>query len=476
MKTFQELTAAIAQHNIQMIDLRFVDLFGVWHHVTVPAGRMTEGLLAKGVGFDGSSIPGFARVEGGDLVAIPDISTALPDPFWDQPTLGMICSIAEADTREPFPNDPRTVAARAEALLRAEGIADKSMWGPEFEFYIFDKVTYQNEINSASYQISSSEADWPTTFEEGHHMGGKIPRKGGYHAMPPLDKLFNLRAEMCRLIESAGIAVKYHHHEVGGPGQSEIEVELMPMEKAADAVMLVKYITRMVARDAGRAVTYMPKPLYNEAGSGMHFHQLLVRDGKSLFYDKDGHGGLSKMARQYIGGVLKHGPALLALTNPSTNSFKRLVPGFEAPVTLCYGIANRSAAVRVPKYVNNDVEQRMEFRPPDGTCNAYLALSAQLMAGIDGILNDHDADELGYGPVEGNLFDLPREQRDKLGSMPTNLKSALEALGADHDFLLRGGVFTKNMIETWIQTKMTRDYEEVRNRPHPYEMSLYFDM
>ena len=476
MKTFQELTAAIAQHNIQMIDLRFVDLFGVWHHVTVPSGRMTQDLLKKGVGFDGSSIPGFARVEGGDLVAIPDITTALPDPFWEQPTMGMICSIAEADTKEPFSNDPRTVASRAEALLRSEGIADMSMWGPEFEFYIFDKVIYENEINSASYKISSSEADWPTAFEEGHHLGGKIPRKGGYHAMPPLDKLYNIRAEMCRLIESAGIAVKYHHHEVGGPGQSEIEVELMPLERAADAVMLVKYITRMVAREANRAVTYMPKPLYNEAGSGMHFHQLLVRDGKSLFYDADGYGGLSKIARQYIGGVLKHGPALLALTNPSTNSFKRLVPGFEAPVTLCYGVANRSAAVRIPKYVNNDQEQRMEFRPPDGTCNAYLALAAQLMAGIDGILNDYDADKLGYGPVEGNIFDLPKEQRDKFGSMPTNLKTALEALDADHEFLLRGDVFTKQMISSWIQTKMTRDYDEVRNRPHPYEMSLYFDI
>ncbi len=476
MRNFDELKATIEEQDIRMIDLRFVDLFGVWHHVTIPAGRMSERLLRNGVGFDGSSIPGFARVEGGDLVAIPDIATALPDPFWEQPTLGMICSIAEADTKEPFPNDPRTVASRAEALLRDESIADCSMWGPEFEFYIFDKVIYQNDINVAFYQIESSEADWETTLEEGHSLGGKIPRQGGYHAMPPLDKLYNLRAEMCRHIEHAGIEVKYHHHEVGGPGQSEIEVELMPLETAADAVMLVKYITRMVARDAGKAVTYMPKPLYNEAGSGMHFHQLLVRDGKSLFYDAAGHGGLSKLARQYIGGVLKHGPALLALTDPSTNSFKRLVPGFEAPVTLCYGVANRSAAVRIPKYVNNEREQRMEFRPPDGTCNVYLALAAQLMAGIDGILNDYDAEALGYGPVEGNMFDLPEEQRMALGSMPTNLKSALQALEDDHEFLLRGGVFTERMIEAWIQTKMSRDYEEVRNRPHPYEMSLYFDM
>jgi len=294
--------------------------------------------------------------------------------------------------------------------------------------------------------------------------------------MPPLDNLYNVRAEMARMVEGAGIPVRYHHHEVGGPGQSEIEVLPMTLEAGADAVMLVKYLTRMVAREAGKTVTYMPKPLYNEAGSGMHVHQHLVRDGKSLFFDPERPEGLSKLGRCYVGGMLRHGRALLALTNPSTNSFKRLVPGFEAPVTLCYGIANRSAAVRIPKYVNNAVDKRIEFRPPDGTCNPYLAMAAQLMAGIDGILRGIDAEEEGFGPVDGNIFDMPAASREKLEVLPTNLKEALDALEADHNFLLRGGVFSETMIQTWIQTKMHRDYEEVRNRPHPYEMSLYFDV
>ena len=477
MKNIEDLLGAIKDRQLKMLDLRFVDLFGVWHHVTVPAERMSPELMRKGVPFDGSSIPGFSRVEGGDLVLIPDLSTALLDPFWDLPTLGLICSVAEADTLEPFANDPRTVAHRAEELLRSEGIAAHSMWGPEFEFYIFDKIIYRDDINISYYRIDSEEADWNTDAEQGHNLGGKIPRKGGYHAMPPLDKLYNLRAEMSRQVEEAGIPVRYHHHEVGGPGQSEIEIELLSLERAADATMLIKYLTKMVARDAGKTVTYMPKPLYNEAGSGMHFHQLLVDDqGRSLFYDKDAYAGLSTLARQYIGGVLRHGKALLALTNPSTNSYKRLVPGFEAPVTLCYGLANRSAAVRIPKYVDNEHEKRIEFRPPDGTCNVYLALAAQLMAGIDGIIEGLDAEELGYGPVEGNIFDLPARKREQLETMPTNLKEALEALEQDHQFLLRGGVFTEQMIQTWTETKLKRDYEEVRNRPHPYEMSLYFDL
>jgi len=476
MNTYEDLNRLVQEQHIQELDLRFVDLFGSWHHITIPAGRLNERLLTHGVPFDGSSIPGFSRVEGGDLVLIPDVSTALLDSFWDQPTLGIICSIAEADTKEPFGHDPRTVAHRAEALLRAEGIADQSLWGPEFEFYIFDKVVYRSDINISYYRIDSNEADWNTDAAEGHNLGYKIPRHGGYHAMPPLDKLYNLRAEMSRQIEEARIPVRYHHHEVGGPGQSEIEIEMLPLEAAADATMIIKYITRMVARNAGKAVTYMPKPLYNEAGSGMHFHQLLVRDNKSLFYDKDEYAGLSRLALQYIGGILRHGRALTAFTNPSTNSFKRLVPGFEAPVTLCYGLANRSAAIRIPKYVDNEQEKRMEYRPPDGTANVYLTMAAQLMAGIDGILNHIDPREEGFGPVEGNIFNLPEEEQRRLVKLPTSLKEALEALEQDHQFLLRGDVFTESMIKTWIDTKMRIDYEEVRNRPHPYEMSLYFDM
>ncbi|MFZ4576945.1 MAG: type I glutamate--ammonia ligase [Myxococcota bacterium] len=466
--------AQVRADGIAMIDLRFVDLLGAWHHVTLPTSALDEDVFTKGVAFDGSSIPGFKTVQGGDLVAIPDLATALADPFWEQPTVGLICSIAEADTHEPFAHDPRTVASRAEAFLRAQGIAEKSMWGPEFEFYIFDRITYLNDINQSQYRIDSCEADWNTGAVEGRNLGGHIPRKGGYHAMPPLDALYNLRSEMVRRIEDAGIPVRYHHHEVGGPGQCEIEIMLLPLERAVDAVMLVKYLTKMVARMADKTVTYMPKPLYNEAGSGMHFHQYLVQAGKSQFYEKGPYANLSKMARQYIGGLLKHGPALLALTNPATNSYKRLVPGFEAPVSLCYGLANRSAAVRVPKYVDTDTDKRIEFRTPDGTCNPYLAVAAQLMAGIDGILNDLDAEKLGFGPVDGNLFDLPVEERARIGKMPASLREAAQALEADHEFLLRGGVFPAEMIQNLIRLKL-KDYDEVRNRPHPFEMSLYFD-
>jgi glutamine synthetase len=475
MNTLDELIRLAHEKNAQMVDLRFVDLFGAWHHVTLPVGRLDVQLLASGVPFDGSSIPGFKSVQGGDLVLLPDVSTALTDPFWDQRTLGVLCSVAEADTLAPFANDPRTVAQRAERLLRELGIAEKSLWGPEFEFYIFDKVVYQNDINMATYRIDSEEADWNSGAEEGQNLGGKIPRKGGYHAMPPLDNLYNLRAEMARQIEEAGIPVRYHHHEVGGPGQSEIEINLLPLERAADATMLIKYITKMVAREAGKTVTYMPKPLYNEAGSGMHFHQLLSRAGKSLFYERGRYASLSELGMRYVGGILRHGRALLALTNPSTNSYKRLVPGFEAPVSLCFGLANRSAAIRIPKYSQNDRESRIEFRPPDGTCNVYLALAAQLMAGIDGIVSGFDAEREGFGPYDSDIYSLPLAERDRIGKMPTSLKEALLALEADHAFLLRGGVFTEEMIKTWIDTKMKREYDEVRNRPHPFEMSLYFD-
>jgi glutamine synthetase len=474
VRTVDDLIGLAREKRVQMIDLRFVDLFGAWHHVTVPAARLDARMLASGVPFDGSSIPGFKRVHGGDMALIPDLATALVDCFWDQPTLGLICNVAEAGTLEPYAGDPRTVAQRAEALLRELGIAERSLWGPEFEFYIFDKIVYQNDINMAYHRIDSAEADWNTGAEEGQNLGGKIPRKGGYHAMPPLDNLYNLRAEMARRIEEAGIPVRYHHHEVGGPGQSEIEINLLPLEQACDATMLTKYLTKMVAREAGKTVTYMPKPLYDEAGSGMHFHQLLTRDGKSLFFEAGEYASLSRLARQYIGGVLRHGRALLGLTNPSTNSYKRLVPGFEAPVSLCYGLANRSAAIRIPKYVQSELENRIEFRPPDGTCNVYLAVAAQLLAGIDGILGDIDARREAFGPIDCNIFDLPKEERDRIGRMPTSLREAMVELERDHAFLLRGGVFNEQMIRTIIEAKLGQ-YDEVRNRPHPFEMSLYFD-
>jgi len=464
------------QQNIEMVDLKFCDLFGRWHHLTTPASQFDESVFTLGVAFDGSSIPGFKKLEAGDMVLIPDISTMLIDKFWEQKTLSFICSAHEADTQELFKNDPRNIALRAEQFLKSTGIADTSLWSPEFEFYIFDNITYINDINLASYRIDSEEADWNSGADEKQNLGHKIPRQGGYHAIPPLDNLYNLRARMVKHIEECEIPVRYHHHEVGGPGQSEIEIHHHPLLKACDATMTIKYVIRMVAKQNQKTVTFMPKPLYNEAGSGMHIHIQLWKDGINLFYDEKGYAGLSDLALFFIGGILKHGPALLAFTNPSTNSYKRLVPGFEAPVKAIFGLANRSAAIRIPKYANTAQTKRFEFRPPDATCNIYLAIAALLMAGIDGVQKKTDPTKEGFGPYDINVFELPKSKLNKIKSLPTSLKEALDALSKDHKFLLAGNIFSEQLIESWIDHKLNKEFNEVRSRPHPYEMSLYYDL
>lgn len=464
------------QQNIEMVDLKFCDLFGRWHHLTVPVSQFDETVFTRGVAFDGSSVPGFKKLEAGDMVLIPDTETMLIDKFWNQKTLSFISSAYEADTLELFKNDPRNVAFRAQQFLKKTGIADESLWSPEFEFYIFDSVTYMNDINLACYRIDSEEADWNSGVEEEQNLGHKIPRQGGYHAIPPLDNLFNLRAKMVQYIEECGIPVRYHHHEVGGPGQSEIEIHHHPLLKAGDVTMMVKYIIRMVANRNNKTVTFMPKPLYNEAGSGMHIHVQLWKDGKNLLYDENGYAGLSQTALYFIGGILKHGPALLAFTNPSTISYKRLVPGFEAPVKAIFGLANRSAAIRIPKYTNTAETKRFEFRPPDATCNIYLAISALLMAGVDGVNKKIDPTKEGFGPYDINIFKIPRAEQEKIKSLPTSLKEALDALAADHDFLLAGNIFSEQLIASWIDHKLNKEFNEVRSRPHPYEMSLYYDV
>ncbi len=464
------------QKKIEMIDLKFIDLFGRWHHLSLPKSQLNLDMFKRGVPFDGSATPGFKSVESGDMVLIPDIRTARIDPFWDMPTLSFICSSAEATTLESYKREPRAVAQRAEQYLVKTGIADKSLWSTEFEFYIFDSVSYKNDINMASYIIDSNEADWNSGLREGKNLGHKIPPHSGYHAIPPLDDLFDLRAEMVKTIEGGGIPVRYHHHEVGGPGQSEIEILDDTLTNMGDITMWMKYVIKMMAREHDHTVTFMPKPLYNEAGNGMHFHQHLFKKGKPIFYDKRGYGGLSQVALHYIGGLLTHGCPLLALTNPSTNSYKRLVPGFEAPVKLFFSLANRSAAIRIPKYAEKPNEKRMEFRPPDGTCNVYLALAAQLMAGIDGIKRKIDPTRAGFGPIDKNVFILPQKEKDKIKSVPTTLKEALDELEKDHRFLLEGGVCTSDILETWIDYKLEKEYNEVRNRPHPYEISLYYDV
>ena len=469
-----DLLKSIKENHVEMLDLKFVDLFGQWHHLTLPAQKVDEAIFSKGVPFDGSSTPGFKSIESGDMVLLPDIETVMQDPFWEVNTLSVICQAAEADTKAPFHKDPRGVARRAEAFLRETGIADESVWGPELEFYIFDSINYQSDINLAQYHIDSGEADWNTGMALEKNLGHKIPRKGGYHAIPPLDFMFNARTEMVQIMRKSGIQVKYHHHEVGGPGQSEIEILFYPLVQAADAVMWSKYVIKMVAMKRQHTVTFMPKPLYNEAGSGMHFHQKLFKNGVPILYDSSGYAGLSKTALHYIGGVLSHGQSLIAFTNPSTNSFKRLVPGFEAPVNLFFSLANRSAAIRVPKYALEPHEKDFEFRPPDATCNVYLAMSAVLMAGIDGIRREIDPMDAGFGPYDVNIEKAPPEILNSLKPIPSSLKNAMDALKHDHEYLLEGGVFTKEIIETWIDRKM-KEYYEVRNRPHPYEMNLYYE-
>ena len=468
---FQEAQAFVREHKFQSIDLKFSDLGGRWHHVTIPAREFTEHLLRDGVGFDASAV-GLKPLKAGDMVLLPDLATAFADPFWEAPTLSFICSAFEADTKNPFSRDPRNMARRAEEYLREVGVGDESRWGPEYEFYVFENVAFENGINAASYRVESREADWQSA-RVGH--GHLIPLHGGYHVIPPKDQLYNLRAEMTRILEEIGVLVKYHHHEVGGPGQCEIETPMMPFMKAADATQIVKYVTKMVAHRHDQTATFMPKPLYGEAGSGMHFHQMLYRKGQNVFYDSAGYGKLSTAARSYVAGLLAHGGAVLAFTNPSTNSYCRLVPGFEAPINAFFSLGNRSAAVRVPKYADQPDTARIEFRPPDATCNIYLALAVQLLAGIDGIRRGLDPGALGFGPIDQNIFTWTEEQRRTITPLPTSLREALDALERDHEFLLQGGVFDEGQIAEWIKVKR-EEFLSVRMRPHPYEVQLYFDV
>ncbi len=471
---FDSLDAALAflqSHAIEMVDLKFCDLWGRWHHVTIPAAQFNARMMEEGVAFDGSSV-GFKSVSAGDMVLVPDLQTGFLDPFWEAPTLSFICRTHEADTRELFPYDPRNILIRAEDYLRATGLADSCLWGPEFEFYVFDKVAYENKMNAASYRVESSEADWQS---QSMGCGYTIPRHGGYHAIPPQDRLYNLRSKISLYLMQMGIEVKYHHHEVGGPGQCEIETPMLPTLHAADAAMLVKYVARMTAFQQAMTVTFMPKPLYGEAGSGMHFHQNLWKAGVNVFYDPQGYGTLSALATAYMAGLLEHGGAVMAFTNPSTNSYRRLVPGFEAPVSAIFSLGNRSAAIRIPKYANQPHSARFEFRPPDATCNPYLAMAAQLMAGIDGMVRRLDPTAMGFGPIDDDIFSWPAEKRAAIKALPTSLDAAMDALAQDHAFLLAGEVFNRDLLERWEAQKRKED-RDVRNRPHPYEIELYYDL
>ena len=469
----EEIFKFVKAQSIEMVDFKVVDLFGRWHHVTIPASQLSKSTFTDGIGIDASSYPGYKKVAAGDMKIIPDKTTVIIDPFHDLKTLSIVCDIFETD-KTPYPRYPRNVARKAEQYMAStkKGVA---LFSPELEFYVFDEIRYTSGINQASYCLDSTEAFWNTGRQENPNLGYKFPSQAGYHGIPPADSTFNLRSKLVKLIEESGIPVKYHHHEVGA-AQVEIEVPHNTLLASADAVMLMKYLIKNIAYQSGKVATFMPKPLYQQAGNGMHVHQYLS-DGKiSLFYDKDGYAGLSQLALNYIGGLLKHGPALLAFTNPSTNSYKRLIPGYEAPVNLFYAAANRTAAVRVPMYDVNKEKERIEFRPPDATCNPYLALSAMLMAGLDGIENKIDPAAEGFGPFDIDIAEMPEQERASIKALPSSLEDALDALRDDYDFLLKGKVFTEDLIDAWIEYKLNKEVNPLRARPHPYEFELYSDI
>ncbi|MHC5036589.1 MAG: type I glutamate--ammonia ligase [Planctomycetota bacterium] len=465
-RSIDDLRKWVKDAGIDALDLKYCDMNGRWHHLTLPARAVHGDLFEKGVGFDGSSVSGFSRLESGDLVILPDPASAFLDPFWEAPTLSILCDVREADTRKPYSRDPRSMAKRAEAVLAESGIADRSLWGPEFEFYVFDRVSVENEPGSVSAVLLVEDPD---------NRLIPIPAKGGYHLLPPLDREKDLRAFISRELEACGIRVHYHHHEVGRYGQNEIEVERETLTRAADIVMMVKYFVRLGAQRFGRTATFMPKPIFGEAGSGMHFHQHLFRGETPVFHGESGYAGLSRTALQYIAGILDHGRALSALGSPSTNSYKRLVPGFEAPVNLFFSLANRSAAVRVPKYAEEPEAKRIEFRPPDATCNPYLAMASQLLAGLDGIRRELDPTACGFGPFDEDIFRWDAEQRKTIRPLPRDLGDALDALLEDHAFLLQGGVFTEEFIDVFVRTKKETELIPLSRRTHPYEVELYYD-
>jgi glutamine synthetase len=465
-----EVTQLIEKQGIKLIDFKFADLLGTWQHFTTTLTEYSEDLFTDGLGFDGSSIRGWKVINASDMLVIPDADTAWVDIFNEEPTLSFICTIKDPITREPYDRDPRGVAEKAEAYLKSSGIADTAFFGPEAEFFIFDDVRYDYTANSSFHSLDSVEGIWNSGREEFPNVGNKIRHKEGYFPVPPTDTLQDIRNEMCLEMEKAGIPIERQHHEVATAGQAEIDIKFAPLKQMGDHMMYYKYITKNVAKKYNKVVTFMPKPLFGDNGSGMHTHQSLWKGGKPLFAG-DKYAGLSETALFYIGGLLKHARALTAFTNPTTNSYKRLVPGFEAPVNLAYSARNRSAAIRIPTYSPNPKAKRCEFRTPDPAANPYIAFAALLLAGLDGIQNRIDPGD----PLDKNLYELPPEELAKVPTVPDSLVGALEALEADHEFLLKGDVFNKDFIANWIEMKK-KEYDALRLRTHPYEFFMYFDL
>jgi len=466
-----EVLKFIKDTDVKFLDIRFTDLPGVQQHFNIPASTVDEDFFTVGQLFDGSSIRGFASIHESDLQLIPDITTAFVDPFRTERTLVLVFDIYNPRTGEVYGRDPRQVAKKAEKYLASTGIADTAFFAPEAEFYIFDDVRYEVKQNKSYYEVDSSEAAWNSgRAEEGGNLANKTPYKGGYFPVTPVDQHADLRDDIVLKLQDVGLEVERSHHEVGTAGQGEINYKFDTMVHAADDILKFKYVVKNTALEWGKTATFMPKPLMGDNGSGMHTHQSLWNEGKPLFYDEQGYGGLSDLARWYIGGILKHAASISAFTNPTVNSYHRLIPGFEAPVNLVYSAGNRSAAIRIPITGTNPKAKRIEFRAPDASGNPYLAFAVQLMAGIDGIKNKIEPHE----PVDKDLYELPPEEAKGIPQLPGSLDEALRALEADHDYLLEGGVFTKDLIETWIDYKREKELLPFAQRPHPFEYELYF--
>ena len=471
LKSPADLITFCRAQQVEIVDFKFTDLLGTWQHFSAPADQLSEDDFTEGLGFDGSSIRGFKQIQESDMILLPDVGTSFVEPFYRNNTLSVVCNIYDPITREKYSRDPRNVAQKAEAYLKSTGIADVSYWGPELEFYVFDDVRYDQNEHSGYYFVDAKEGAWNTGTEEGPNLQYKPRYKGGYFPAPPTDTLQDFRSEAVLKMKQAGIEVEIHHHEVGTSGQCEIDLRFCSLTLMGDRVQAYKYILKNLAREYRKTLTFMPKPLFMDNGSGMHTHQSLWKSEKNVFFGEEGYAQLSKEALYYIGGLLHHAPALLAFCAPTTNSYRRLVPGYEAPINLAYSQRNRSACIRIPSYSNSPKAKRMEFRSPDPSSNIYFAMAAMLMAGLDGIQKQMEPG----APLDRNIYNLPPEEAAKVKTLPGSLEESLNALEKDHDFLLKGDVFTPDVIETWLDYKRTNELDELRLRPHPYEFSLYFD-
>ena len=470
--TPSDVVALAKEKEVKIVDFKFMDLPGMWQHFSIPATGLEEDMFDEGLGFDGSSIRGFQAINESDMLLFPDPATAIVDPVCGIPTLSIICNIKDPITLESYTRDVRHIAQKAEKYLKLTGIADTSYWGPEAEFFLFNDVRYGQNQHSGYYFVDSREGSWNTGTDEGPNLGHKPRYKEGYFPVPPSDSMQDIRSEMMLKMIESGVDVEVHHHEVGTGGQAEIDLRFDTMTRIGDKMALYKYIIKNVARAHNLTATFMPKPLFQDNGSGMHVHQSLWKNGKNIFYDPQGYALLSEDALYYIGGLLKHAPSLCAIIAPTTNSYKRLVPGYEAPVNIAYSQRNRSACVRIPVYSKSEKGKRVEFRTPDPSCNTYLACSALLMAGLDGIQNKiHPGD-----PLDRDLYDLEPEELDTIDSTPASLAESLDALEDDHEYLLKGDVITQDVIDTWIDYKRENEVDAVNVRPHPHEFHLYYDI